>query len=134
MKRFNAEMWSLPQAPNRSISDELHDLIIKYIEEGILRPGQRLPSYRSMGERVNLAKTLIHRIYERLADKGWVTTKHGAGTYVAANFPNFEILYPATRAVRSMPIKLRLPLISTIGNDCCNQDFITIGFDTPGLC
>lgn len=132
MKRFNAEMWSLPQAPNRSISDELHDLIIKYIEEGILRPGQRLPSYRSMGERVNLAKTLIHRIYERLADKGWVTTKHGAGTYVAANFPNFELLYPATRVVKSLPIRLGLSLISNIDNDCCNQDFITIGFDTPG--
>lgn len=133
MKRFNAGMWSFPQPPNPLITnDGIYELIIKYIEEGILKPGQKLPSYRTIADKTRLPRTSVSRVYERLIDNGWLKALVGSGTYVAFNFPNYELLYPATRAVKSLPIPLRIPLKSNLEKEWDTLDFTTIGFDTPG--
>jgi GntR family transcriptional regulator/MocR family aminotransferase len=133
MKRFNAGMWSFPQPPNRLITtDELYELIIRYIEEGMLKPGQKLPAYRTIADKSKLPRTSVSRVYERLVKNDWVTAQLGSGTYVAFNFPNYELLYPATRAIKSLPLPLRIPPKSNLEKEWDTLDFTTIGFDTPG--
>ena len=68
-------------------SEKLSAAVERQIEElilrGILRPGERLPAERELAERLSVSRPSLRDAIGLLQDKGLLTSKAGAGVYVA---------------------------------------------------
>jgi GntR family transcriptional regulator/MocR family aminotransferase len=53
------------------------------IADGLLRPGETLPSTRELARRLSVARNTVAVAYDRLAAEGFVRSRTGAGTYVS---------------------------------------------------
>jgi len=74
--------------PFRPITPEkLSGAVVRQIEElvlrGILRPGERLPPERELAERFAVSRPSLRDAIAQLQSSGLLTTKAGAGIYVA---------------------------------------------------
>ncbi|MFZ0521018.1 MAG: PLP-dependent aminotransferase family protein [Candidatus Acidiferrales bacterium] len=67
---------------------------------GQLRPGQRLPSTRSLAAELKISRIPVTSAYEQLYAEGYLETFVGAGTCVARSIPD-DALKPAPRKIRS---------------------------------
>jgi DNA-binding transcriptional MocR family regulator len=65
----------------------------KTIEEGILLAGTRLPAERKLAQALALSRTTVVTTYDTLRAEGWLESRPGSGTWVAAG--------RATRALQS---------------------------------
>lgn len=67
--------------------EKLSDAVVSQIEllllRGILRPGERLPSERDLAERLGVSRPSLRSAIANLQDRGLLTTRAGAGIYVA---------------------------------------------------
>ena len=68
------------------------------ILEQRLKPGARLPSTRALATSLGLARNTVHGAYDQLLAEGYLETRHGSGTYVAASLPD-DALRAATHGV-----------------------------------
>jgi GntR family transcriptional repressor for pyruvate dehydrogenase complex len=57
--------------------------IEKLILRGILRPGERLPAERELADKLGVSRPSLREAIADLQDKGLLTTRAGAGIYVA---------------------------------------------------
>src|SRR5262249_33052450 len=62
---------------------QVYDRARAAIVEGGLRPGERLPSARSLAAQLGSARGTIDAAYAMLAGEGWVVARGAAGTVVA---------------------------------------------------
>jgi GntR family transcriptional regulator/MocR family aminotransferase len=53
------------------------------ILSGILRSGDRLPSTRELAEKLQVSRTVVLLAYDQLLAEGFITGRHGSGTYVS---------------------------------------------------
>jgi GntR family transcriptional regulator/MocR family aminotransferase len=77
------------------------------ILDGILTPGTRLPSSRALANDLNVSRTTTLLAYEQLLAEGYLTARHGSGTFVALDLPDAlppQVLAP--RATRTCHPKL----------------------------
>ncbi|WP_205855720.1 PLP-dependent aminotransferase family protein, partial [Phytoactinopolyspora endophytica] len=51
---------------------------------GLMRVGERLPSTRALAASLSVSRTVTAAAYEQLYAEGWLITRHGAGTFLAA--------------------------------------------------
>jgi len=65
------------------ISTQIYWQLAYQIESGRLQPGMRLAPVRELGAALRVNPNTIRAVYRRLADNGYVTSRHGAGTVVA---------------------------------------------------
>jgi GntR family transcriptional regulator, transcriptional repressor for pyruvate dehydrogenase complex len=65
------------------LADKVADLLKKAILSGQLRPGDRLPAERSLGERFGVSRTVVREAVRGLAAKGLVEVRSGSGSVVA---------------------------------------------------
>jgi len=68
-----------PEKLSFAVSRQIELLILR----GILRPGERLPSERDLAERLGVSRPSLRDAVAELQDKGLLTTRAGAGIYVA---------------------------------------------------
>ncbi|RDI66627.1 MocR-like pyridoxine biosynthesis transcription factor PdxR [Nocardia pseudobrasiliensis] len=52
---------------------------------GRLRAGDRLPSSRALATRLGVSRTVITAAYDQLHAEGWLSGRHGSGTYLSAS-------------------------------------------------
>ncbi|RVT85797.1 FCD domain-containing protein [Rhodobacteraceae bacterium CCMM004] len=68
-------------------SEKLSQSVVRQVEllilRGILRPGERLPSERELAERMGVSRPSLREAVAELQDRGLLTTRAGAGIYVA---------------------------------------------------
>ncbi len=68
-------------------SEKLSSAVVRQIEElilrGILQPGQRLPAERELSDRLGVSRPSLREAIAQLQEKGLLSTKAGAGVYVA---------------------------------------------------
>ena len=57
--------------------------IQEFIREGILKPGDRLPSERELAERLQVSRSSLREAIRALELKGLVVSRPGAGTFVS---------------------------------------------------
>ena len=90
----------------RPIYRQLYDWFQRAIVEGKLRPGQRVPSTRSLATELKVSRIPVLTAYEQLFAEGYLETFKGAGTTVAASIPQLE---PASvnRTARPMAKRAR---------------------------
>jgi DNA-binding transcriptional regulator YhcF (GntR family) len=69
------------------ISTQIFWQIAYQIDSGRLLPGARLAAVRELGAALRVNPNTIRAVYRRLADAGYVTSRHGAGTHVAERPP-----------------------------------------------
>ena len=65
------------------ISTQIYWQLTYQIDSGRLLPGTRLAPVRELGAALRVNPNTIRAVYKRLADAGYVTSRHGAGTHVA---------------------------------------------------
>lgn len=71
------------EAAHRQVYHRLREAILA----GELPPGTRLPATRQLAQLAGLARVTIARAYDQLAAEGFVESRVGAGTFVAAGPP-----------------------------------------------
>lgn len=64
---------------SHGVTRQIEGLILR----GILRPGERLPSERELSERMQVSRPSLREALADLQDRGLLTSKVGAGVYVA---------------------------------------------------
>jgi GntR family transcriptional regulator len=69
------------------ISTQIYWQLAYQIDSGRLLPGSRLSPVRELGAALRVNPNTIRAVYRRLADAGYVTSRHGAGTHVADRPP-----------------------------------------------
>ncbi|HXU86012.1 MAG TPA: GntR family transcriptional regulator [Verrucomicrobiae bacterium] len=69
------------------ISTQIYWQLAYQIDSGRLLPGARLSPVRELGAALRVNPNTIRAVYRRLADAGYVTSRHGAGTHVADRPP-----------------------------------------------
>src|SRR5512146_3126398 len=69
------------------ISTQIYWQIAYQIDSGRMLPGTRLSPVRELGAALRVNPNTIRAVYRRLADAGYVTSRHGAGTVVADRPP-----------------------------------------------
>ncbi|MEA2607821.1 MAG: hypothetical protein QOJ75_64 [Chloroflexota bacterium] len=69
------------------ISTQIFWQISYQIDSGRMLPGTRLAPVRELGAALRVNPNTIRAVYRRLADAGYVTSRHGAGTHVADRPP-----------------------------------------------
>lgn len=75
-----AAMSGIPDRPD--LSTHLGRQILDLIRKEGLRPGDRLPSVRSLAERFSVASPTMRNALGRLQANGVVEIRHGSGVYV----------------------------------------------------
>jgi GntR family transcriptional regulator / MocR family aminotransferase len=77
------------------------------IRDGRLAPGTRLPSTRALAADLGWARGTVAGAYSQLAAEGWLTSRAGAGTVVAAGAEATHADTPAPTAERAVRYDLR---------------------------
>lgn len=70
------------QAPER-LTDKLASLLMQRIESGDLAPDQRLPTEQKLSEQFGVSRTVVREAVSRLKSIGMLTSRQGAGVFVA---------------------------------------------------
>ncbi|KAG1682737.1 putative L-lactate dehydrogenase operon regulatory protein [Nymphon striatum] len=65
------------------LSDQVAEELEKYIAEGELKPGDRLPAERTLAERLGVSRPSLREAIQKLASKNIVRTKAGGGTFIS---------------------------------------------------
>jgi GntR family transcriptional regulator len=69
------------------ISTQIYWQLAFQIDSGRLQPGEKLLPVRELGAALRVNPNTIRAVYRRLADGGYVSSRHGAGTVVADRPP-----------------------------------------------
>ena len=64
-------------------ADAIMDQIERLILEGKVRPGQKLPSERSLAEEFDVSRPTVREAIQKLEARGLIQRRHGGGTFVA---------------------------------------------------
>lgn len=70
------------------------------VASGVLRPDDRLPSVRELAELAEINVKTARAVYAKLEARGLIASKHGRGTFVAANAGSSSADAVATEALR----------------------------------
>src|SRR5258708_10913440 len=62
---------------------QIYDNTKRAIATGRLRPGERLPSARSLAAQLGTARGTVDAAYAQLAGEGWIVARGAAGTRVS---------------------------------------------------
>ncbi len=84
------------------IARQLRALVLS----GRLKPQTKLPSTRALSEELNVARATVVEAYEQLLSEGYLETRSGSGTRVAAELP--ESLLTSSPAKSAKPASPRL--------------------------
>src|ERR1700704_3121186 len=105
MKRVHASFLppiALDYRAKTPIYRQLYDWFRRAIISGQMRPGQRLPSTRSLAAELKVSRIPVLNAYEQLLAEGYLETFVGAGTTVARSIPD-DTLSPSTRKSQNKP-------------------------------
>ena len=98
----------------RGQSDPLHkqvyDRMRQAILDGLLRPGQRLPSTRALAQDLDISRLSVLTAFDQLRHEGYIVGRTGAGTFVSDALPDDRLqVSSALRALRTRPKVATVP-------------------------
>jgi GntR family transcriptional regulator / MocR family aminotransferase len=70
------------------LQQQVYIAVRRAILDGILAPGVRLPSSRTLAEDLGVSRTTTLLAYEQLLAEGYLAARHGSGTFVARELPD----------------------------------------------
>jgi DNA-binding FadR family transcriptional regulator len=84
-----------------TLTQRLVDLLTARIQEGVIRPGERLPTEGSLVETYGVSRTVVREAIARLKAAGLIETQHGRGSFVLAR-PSTTGFEPEPRDLRDV--------------------------------
>jgi GntR family transcriptional regulator len=79
----------LPLAVDNRLPEPLHAQLVEQIRWlvalGELRPGDRLPTVQELADHLRIHRNTVAAVYAALQEEGYLTSRRGAGTFVADN-------------------------------------------------
>jgi GntR family transcriptional regulator / MocR family aminotransferase len=90
MQAFNYPSWNriaFDRSGSVPLNEQLFAQLRRWILDGVVAPGARLPPSRIMAEELGLSRNTVVLAYERLATEGYVSRRVGAGTFVETKLP-----------------------------------------------
>src|SRR5580704_10156060 len=79
---------TLDRRKARPIHRQLYDGYREAIVDGRLRPGQRIPSTRTVAQDLGISRIPAVTAFAQLLAEGYVESRVGAGTFVSASLPD----------------------------------------------
>lgn len=73
------------------LQQQIYESVRQAILTGVLTPGTRLPSSRTLAEDLKVARMTAVLALDQLAAEGYVTSRMGAGTYVNHELPDVDV-------------------------------------------
>ena len=83
----------------QQIARQIRSLVLS----GRLKPQARLPSTRALSEELAVARATVVEAYEQLVSEGYLETRSGSGTRVAAELPESLLTAPAQEKAQAGP-------------------------------
>jgi GntR family transcriptional regulator / MocR family aminotransferase len=74
------------------VAGQLRDALVG----GVLPVGARLPSTRALATDLGVSRSVTEQAFDQLAAEGWLETRRGSGTFVAAGAASSARHRPAT--------------------------------------
>src|SRR6476660_134163 len=84
---YNLDLSDLDREGAVSITQQLVERFTGAIDEGLLEPGEKLPTTRAVAAEAGVNHLTAARVYRRLAELGYVTATVGSGTFVRTITP-----------------------------------------------
>src|ERR1700680_1881901 len=81
-----------------SLQQKLTLALIQTIRNGVLTPGLRLPSERSLAQALSVSRTTVVLAYDNLREGGWVESRSGSGTRICVRSDVVEAARNAAQA------------------------------------
>lgn len=75
-------MWEIQQVKSRNMSENVVEQLKKNITEGGLKPGDQLPSVRSLADSFKVGQSTIREALSALRIIGLIEIKQGEGTFI----------------------------------------------------
>jgi GntR family transcriptional regulator, transcriptional repressor for pyruvate dehydrogenase complex len=88
---------ALRAVKQRRIHEEIVEQIREQIAEGLLKPGDQLPSERELSEKFQVSRASLREAIRALESLGLVKIKSGDGTYIASSLQT--LLSPLTSVI-----------------------------------
>jgi len=112
-----------------TLADELHHLI----QAGTLRPGDRLPSVRRMGQQKGLSLTTVLQAYRLLEDRGMIEARPQSGYYVRLTVAPLPVLpEPLSPPVLPDPEHVQVDeLVMRVVRDAMRPGLVQFGAALP---
>jgi GntR family transcriptional regulator / MocR family aminotransferase len=79
---------SLDESLSLPLYRQLYEGLREAILSGRLRPGQRLPSTRALARDLSVSRNTVSLCYAELEAEGYLSGRHGSGTYVSRELPD----------------------------------------------
>ncbi|HEX7749511.1 MAG TPA: PLP-dependent aminotransferase family protein [Bordetella sp.] len=73
---------AIDRKSSQTISTQIYAAIRKMIFSEVLRAGERLPSSRTLALELDVSRTTINYVFERLTEEGLIDSRTGAGSFV----------------------------------------------------
>ncbi len=105
----------LDRACGRPLAAQVADALRAAAADGVLRPGDRLPSTRALAVSLRVSRTVTAAAYDQLAAEGWAAGRRGAGTFVVDAAPSG----PAPPAARAGTAAERPPSVDLRAGSPC---------------
>ena len=102
----------LAQPIHRQVYDGYRQAIL----DGRLRPGQRLPSTRTLAAELEVSRIPVVTAFAQLAAEGYVDSRVGAGTFVAMTLPDRPLARAGRKSSPKTPGARRLPKQPALGD------------------
>jgi len=71
-----------------TLQQQVYGAVRRAILDGVLAAGARLPSSRSLAQDLRVSRTTTLFAYEQLIAEGYLSARHGSGTFVAGELPD----------------------------------------------
>lgn len=84
-------MYNINLQGKESIFEQIKKQIIKFVELGVLKPGDKLPSVRSLAQDLGINPNTVQRAYALLEEEGIVYTINKKGAFVSGKDINAPV-------------------------------------------
>lgn len=99
----------LDPASGLSLQHQLRQKLIDAIHRGVLRPGRRLPSSRSLAGHIGVSRNTVSLAYDALLADGHIVSRPRSGIFVATDVPRVRITSGRRGREQAGPLAARLP-------------------------
>jgi len=106
-----------PVASSRLRGRDVYRALRNAVIEGVLSPGERLPSTRQAAADYRVSRGLLEEVFAQLTEEGFLSRAVGRGTFVASRAARFA-LPPGPQAARHSPAVARRGLSIATKSAC----------------
>jgi GntR family transcriptional regulator/MocR family aminotransferase len=90
MRPSSAPFIHIDPSQPEGLQTQIYRALRRAILDGVLSPGSRLLSSRALADDQRVSRTTTLLAYEQLAAEGYITARHGSGTFVAETLPDAQ--------------------------------------------